>query len=63
MSPLLTKVPRTWTKQDDLLDLAVVGHMIHGHEMKSPELKQLMSQFPEWAYPIGWTAVYKAHRF
>ena len=59
----LFQVPRTHMKTDDLVDLAVTGHVVHGNEMKSPEFKAFLATFPDWSYPVGWTASYKAFKF
>ncbi len=48
---------------DDILDMVVVGHFIHGHEMKSPDFKRFLGQFPDWSYPVGWTASLKTYQF
>ena len=48
---------------DDLMDLSAVGHFIHGNEMKSPEFKTFLSRFPEWSYPVGWSASYRGYKF
>ena len=58
------KVPRVHTKEKDpLADVVMVGHIMHGTEMKSKEFKSFLAQFPEWSYPVGWTAIYKSFKF
>jgi len=57
------EVPRSYYPAEDLVDLAVTGHIIHGAEMKSTKFKEFLSQFPGWSYPVGWTAAYKAYKF
>ena len=61
---LEVKVPKTHVAgRDPLLDMAVTGHIVHGNEMKSAEFKRFLAQFPEWSYPVGWTASYKMFKF
>lgn len=57
------EVPRSHYEGNELLDIAVTGHHIHGPQMKSTQFKLLLDQFPGWSYPIGWTATYKAFKF
>ena len=58
------KVPKDYTaEKHDIVDLAVTGHIIHGNGMKSGDFKTFLAQFPEWSYPVGWTASYKAFVF
>ena len=58
------QVPRSYIKEnDDLLDLSIAGHHLHGHEMKGPEFKKFLDQYPPWSYPVGWTASYKSYKF
>lgn len=57
-------VPRDYTpEKHDLVDMALTGHIIHGNDMKSPDFKKFLAQFPGWSYPVGWTASYKAFKF
>ena len=61
---LEVKVPKTHVAgRDPLMDMAVTGHIVHGNEMKSAEFKRFLAQFPEWSYPVGWTASYKMFKF
>ena len=61
---LEVKAPKTHVAgRDPLLDMAVTGHIVHGNEMKSAEFKRFLAQFPEWSYPVGWTASYKNFKF
>ena len=63
-SRLEVKAPKTHVAgRDPLLDMAVTGHIVHGNEMKSAEFKRFLAQFPEWSYPVGWTASYKNFKF
>ena len=63
-SRLEVKAPKTHVAgRDPLLDMAVTGHIVHGNEMKSAEFKRFLAQFPEWSYPVGWTALYKNFKF
>jgi hypothetical protein len=57
------KVPKTYLDGEDLLDLSVAGHFVHGNEMKSTEFKQFLSKFPSWSIPVGWTVAYKSYVF
>ena len=57
------EVPRSHYDGNELLDMALVGHYIHGSQMKSAQFKQFLSQFPGWSYPVGWTASYKSYKF
>ena len=56
-------VPRSHYDGNELLDMVLVGHYIHGSQMKSAQFKQFLSQFPGWSYPVGWTASYKSYKF
>ena len=47
----------------DLVDISLTGHVIHGAEMQSSDFKKFLGQFPGWSYPVGWTAAYKAYKF
>ena len=51
------------SEKDDIVDLVVAGHVIHGNGMKSTEFKAFLNQIPEWSYPVGWTSSYKAFVF
>ncbi len=59
------KVPKTFVEgEDDLLDVSVVGHFIHGQEMKSTsDFKRFLSQYPSWSYVTGWTSSLRYYRF
>ncbi len=58
------KTPKTHVLDDDpLLDLNVVGHILHGAEMKSSEFKRFLAQLPDWSYPVGWTASLKSFKY
>ena len=58
------QVPKDYTaEKHDLVDLAVTGHIIHGNGMKSGDFKTFLAQYPEWSYPVGWTASYKSFVF
>eukprot|EP00096_Caligus_rogercresseyi_P010754 TRINITY_DN4013_c0_g1_i1.p1 TRINITY_DN4013_c0_g1~~TRINITY_DN4013_c0_g1_i1.p1 ORF type:complete len:900 (-),score=145.35 TRINITY_DN4013_c0_g1_i1:1936-4635(-) len=57
------QVPKSYTSDRDLVDIALTGHIIHGNHMQSPHLKELLQSFPSWTYPLGWTATYKAFKF
>lgn len=57
------EVPRSHYDGNELLDIAITGHHLHGSQMKSPQFQQFLSQFPGWSYPVGWTAAYKAYKF
>ena len=60
----LFQVPKDYMAvHHDIVDLAVTGHIIHGNGMKSGDFKTFLAQFPEWSYPVGWTASYKAFVF
>ena len=57
------EVPRSHYDGNELLDIVLVGHYIHGSQMKSAQFKQFLSQFPGWSYPVGWSASYKSYKF
>lgn len=58
------QVPKDFTfEKHDIVDLAVTGHILHGNGMKSGEFKTFLAQYPDWSYPVGWTASYKAFVF
>jgi len=57
------EVPRSHYEGNELLDMAVTGHHIHGPQMKSSQFKEFLAQFPGWSYTVGWTAAYKAYKF
>jgi len=57
------EVPRSHYEGNELLDMAITGHFIHGQQMKSAEFLKFLDQFPGWSYPVGWTAYYKAYKF
>lgn len=61
---LNSQVQKDYVKEKhDLVDLAVTGHIIHGNGMKSANFKTFLAQYPDWSYPVGWTASYKAFVF
>ena len=60
---LEVEVPRSHYDGNELLDMALVGHYIHGAHMKSAQFSQFLQQFPGWSYPVGWTASYKSYKF
>ncbi len=41
----------------------ILGHHLHGPQMKSGQFKAFLAQYPGWSYPVGWTAVYKSYKF
>lgn len=57
------EVPRSHYDGNELIDLAITGHHLHGSQMKSTQFQQFLSQFPGWSYPVGWTAAYKSYKF
>ena len=57
------EVPRSHYEGNELVDVAVTGHHLHGTQMKSNDFQQFLDQFPGWSYPVGWTATYKAYKF
>eukprot|EP00094_Tigriopus_californicus_P008285 TCALIF_07981-PA protein Name:"Similar to ermp1 Endoplasmic reticulum metallopeptidase 1 (Xenopus laevis)" AED:0.31 eAED:0.31 QI:0/0.9/0.90/0.90/1/1/11/658/673 len=58
------KVPRTFVAGvSPFLDLAVTGHYLHGHSMKDVNFKRFLAQFPDWSFPVGWTASYASYKF
>ena len=57
------EVPRSHYEGNELVDMAVTGHFLHGSQQQSGELKQFLQQFPGWSYPVGWSSVYKAYKF
>jgi len=57
------EVPRSHYDGNELLDMAVTGHYLHGSQMKSPQFSKFLSQYPGWSYPVGWTASYKGYKF
>ena len=57
------EVPRSHYDGNELVDMVLVGHHIHGSQMKSAQFKQFLAQFPGWSYPVGWTAAYKSYKF
>jgi len=57
------EVPRSHYEGNELLDIAVTGHHIHGPQMKSSQFSTFLDQFPGWSYPVGWTAAYRAYKF
>jgi len=57
-------VPKTHNiGSDPLMDAIVVGHFLHGNEMKSPDFKKFLAQYPKWSHPIGWTASLREYAF
>jgi len=57
------EVPRSHYDGNELLDMAVTGHYLHGSQMKSAQFTKFLSQYPGWSYPVGWTASYKGYKF
>lgn len=57
------EVPRSHYDGNELLDMALTGHYLHGTQMKSAQFSKFLAQYPGWSYPIGWTAAYKAYKF
>eukprot|EP00092_Neocalanus_flemingeri_P002862 GFUD01003060.1.p1 GENE.GFUD01003060.1~~GFUD01003060.1.p1 ORF type:complete len:914 (+),score=90.26 GFUD01003060.1:82-2823(+) len=57
------EVPRSHYDGNELLDMAITGHYLHGSQMKSAQFTQFLSQYPGWSYPVGWTASYKGYKF
>ena len=57
------EVPRSHYDGNELVDVAVTGHHLHGTQMKSNDFQRFLDQFPGWSYPVGWTATYKAYKF
>ena len=60
---LEVEVPRSHYDGNEMLDMALVGHYIHGANMRSAQFNQFLEQFPGWSYPVGWTASYKSYKF
>ena len=61
---LNSQVQKDYVKEKhDLVDLAVTGPIIHGNGMNSANFKTFLAQYPDWSYPVGWTASYKAFVF
>lgn len=57
------EVPRSHYEDNELIDIAIAGHHLHGPQMKSGQFKAFLGQYPGWSYPVGWTAVYKSYKF
>lgn len=57
------EVPRSHYDGNELIDIAITGHHLHGPQMKSSGFQEFLDQFPGWSYPVGWTAAYKAYKF
>jgi len=60
---LEVEVPRSHYEGNEMLDIAVAGHHLHGTQMKSADFKGFLDKFPGWSYPVGWTSAYKAYKF
>ncbi|CAH0380645.1 unnamed protein product [Bemisia tabaci] len=65
--------PEPWNFSIDLLvspdhkgpvvEMGIAGHRVHGAQQTTPELRNLLSQFPPWAVTSGWCATYKSYTF
>jgi hypothetical protein len=40
-----------------LVDITYASFYLHGEEMKSQDMKELVRKLPSWTYPLGWSAV------
>ena len=46
-----------------MVDIAVTGHHLHGHEMQDSTFKRFLASFPAWSYPVGWSGTYNGYEF
>lgn len=46
-----------------VVEMGIAGHRVHGAQQTTPELRNLLSQFPPWAVTSGWCATYKSYTF
>ncbi|CAG0913550.1 unnamed protein product [Notodromas monacha] len=47
---------------DELLELGLTGHSIHGNDAQDDYLSAFLARFPAWTYPAGWTCTYDNYR-
>ena len=50
------QIPAGQTEARHWLDIGLGAHYLDGEASVSEEMKDLVSRFPDWTVPIGWTA-------
>nr|XP_061800741.1 endoplasmic reticulum metallopeptidase 1-like [Nerophis lumbriciformis] len=48
---------------EGMISVAISSHYFFGADQKTPQLEEILSRFPSWAFPSSWVSTYDLYRY